>query len=93
MITLRGKGLVAIAKDIAEGYVTVNPIFLKPLDAETLKALYQQIMRVQIEARGEKFPFGQVLAIRSRNIKLQRLHSALIILKNFAKERGIKDIV
>ena len=92
MTTLRGKSLVAISKDIADGYVTVNPIFLKPLDAETLKELYHQITKLQAEIRGEKFPFKDIEAIRYRNIRLQRLHSALMIIKNFARERGMKQL-
>jgi hypothetical protein len=92
METLRGKSLAAVAKDIAEGYVAVNPLFLKPLDPETLKNLYHQVMKVQTEIRGEKFPFGDILAIRSRNIRLQRLHNALVVIKNFAKEKGMKGL-
>ena len=87
MTTIRGKSLKAIAYDIAEGYVVVNPLFLKPLDAESLKGLYNEIMKSQIEIRGEKFPLGDNKAIRWRNTRLQRLNSALMILKNFARER------
>jgi hypothetical protein len=87
--TIRGKSLKAIAFDIAEGYIAVNPIFLKPLDPESLKGIYQEIMRAQIEIRGEKFPQGDIKAIRWRNTRLQRLNSALMILKNFARERKI----
>ncbi|GAB4543935.1 MAG: hypothetical protein Fur0020_13420 [Thermodesulfovibrionia bacterium] len=90
MATLRGKSLLAISRDIADGYITINPLFLKPLDRETLEELSKQIVRLQIEIRGEKFPYGDVYAIRQRNIRLQRLHSALIIIKNFAKERGMR---
>jgi len=89
MTTLRGKSLVAVARDIADGYITVNPLFLKPLDIEALKELYQQVMKVQMEIRGEKFPYGDVSAIRSRNLRLQRLHNALIVIKNFAQEKGL----
>ena len=39
MPTIRGKSLKAIAYDIAEGYVVVNPLFLKSLDKETLQGL------------------------------------------------------
>ncbi len=92
MITFRGKGLVAVTKDIADGYVTVNPIFLKPLDAEALEALYKQVLKHQGVVRADKFPHGDVRGIRDRNIKLQKLHSALIIIKNFAKERGMKHL-
>lgn len=92
MTTLRGKSLIAISRDIADGYVTVNPIFLKPLDAETLKGLYQQITKLQTEIRGEKFPSKDIEAIRYRNLRLQRLHNSLMIIKNFARERGMKQL-
>jgi hypothetical protein len=87
--TIRGKSLKAIAFDIAEGYVVVNPLFLKPLDQESLTGLYHEIMKVQIEIRGDKFPHGDTQAIRWRNTRLQRLNSASMILKNFARERRI----
>jgi hypothetical protein len=86
---IRGKSIKSVAYDIAEGYVIVNPIFLKPLDAEALKALYQEVVKVQSEIRGEKFPYSDVQAIRMRNMRLQRLHSAAMIIKNFARERRI----
>jgi hypothetical protein len=87
--TIRGKSLRAIAYDIAEGYVVVNPLFLKPLEQESLKGLYHEIVKAQVEIRGEKFPQGDTRAIRWRNTKLQRLNSASMILKNFARERRI----
>lgn len=89
MPTIRGKSLKATAFDIAEGYIVVNPLFLKSIENESLKGLYQEIMKAQIEIRGEKFPHGDTQAIRFRNIRLQRLNSSLTILKNFARERRI----
>jgi hypothetical protein len=89
MPTVRGKSLKATAFDIAEGYIVVNPIFLKSLENESLKGLYHEIARAQIEIRGDKFPHGDTQAIRFRNTRLQRLNSALMILKNFARERKI----
>lgn len=92
MSNFRGKSLKAIAQDISEGYVTVNPLFLKPLDNDNLKKLYQEIMKAQAEIRAEKFPYNDVQAIRWRNMRLQRLHSALMILKNFARDRRLQII-
>lgn len=89
MPTIRGKSLKAITYDIAEGYVVVNPIFLKPLDDDSLKGLYHELVRTQTEIRGEKFPHGDSPAIRWRNTRLQRLYSASMIIKNFARERRI----
>jgi hypothetical protein len=89
MPTIRGKSLRATAFDIAEGYVIVNPLFLKSIEGESLKGLYQEIAKAQLEIRGRKFPHGETQAIRFRNTRLQRLNSALMILKNFARERKI----
>jgi hypothetical protein len=87
--SIRGKSLKAVAYDIADGYTTVNPLFLKPLDTESLTGIYHEIMKTLIMIRGEKFPSSDAQAIRLRNVRLQRLHSALMIIKNFARERRI----
>ncbi len=89
MANIRGKSLKIIAQDISDGYVVVNPLFLKPFDPENLKELYQLIVKTQAEVRGEKFPFGDVQAIRWRNMKLQRLHTAAMIIKTFARDKRI----
>jgi hypothetical protein len=89
MPSIRGKSLKAIAYDIAEGYVIVNPLFLKSLENELLKGLHKEISMAQIVIRTEKFPTGDVQAIRWRNTRLQRLNAALMILRNFARERRI----
>ena len=89
MPNVRGKSLKAIARDISEGYVTVNPIFLKPFDPETLKGLHHEVMKTQTEIRAEKFPFNDVEEIRWRNLRLQRLHSASMVIRNFARERKL----
>ena len=87
--SIRGKSLKAVTYDIADGYITVNPLFLKPLDTDSLTGLYHEIIQTQVLIRSEKFPTSDAVAIRSRNVRLQRLHSALMIIKNFARERRI----
>ncbi len=86
---IRGKSVRSIVWDISEGYVTVNPLFLKPLDSDVIKQLYKEIQRAQNEIRGEKFPYNDIQAIRQRNMKLQRLNSALMIIRNYLKQRRI----
>ncbi|MBI5049528.1 MAG: hypothetical protein HZC11_01290 [Nitrospirae bacterium] len=92
MISIKGKSLLAFANDIADGYATVNALVLKPLDAESLKGLYHQIIKLQNQIRGEKFHFNEIDVIRTRNLRLQRLHSAVFVIRNFARERGIKQL-
>ena len=92
MPNVRGKSLKIIAQDVSEGYTTVNPIFLKPFDAETIKELYQMLMKTQAEIRGDKFPYSDVQAIRWRNLRLQRLHVATVIVKAYARDKRIQII-
>jgi hypothetical protein len=77
----------AIVSDISEGFIAVNHIYLKPFDENALKFLYKAIERKQIEIRSEPFPYDDICLIRKRNIRLQRLYSALIVIKNFAREK------
>lgn len=84
---MKGRNLKMIAGDVAEGYLTVNPIFLRPFDGNSLKELYQEVMKKQAEVRAEKFPYSDIQAIRIRNMRLQRLHQAAFIIRNFARER------
>ncbi|MBF0506076.1 MAG: hypothetical protein HQL09_04505 [Nitrospirae bacterium] len=90
MIVEGKKNLKAIASDIAEGYITVNPLFLKHFNEESLKALYSSVMRAQTGIRIEPFPYHEVALIRKRNLKLQRLYGALIVIKNVARDRRYK---
>ena len=89
MPNVRGKSLKALTLDVADGYITVNPIFLKLFEPEQLKEIFREIAKAQNDIRGEKFPTNDLFAIRTRNLKLQRLHAASMIIRNFAKERRI----
>lgn len=89
MGNVRGKSTKALTVDVAEGYVAVNPLFLKSFDADSLKDFYQQIDKTQKDLRAERFPTNDVQAIRMRNLKLQRLYSAQMIIRNFARDRRV----
>lgn len=84
---LKGKNVEAVGIDIAEGYVFVNPIFLKKFDQTTLKKLLAGINKAQILIRNERFPTGDIDAIKRRNMRLSRLNNASTVIKHFAKER------
>lgn len=86
---IQGKSIAAIAKDIAEGFALLNPLFLKRFEQETYKILYHQLKKVQTATRSESFPTHDTLGIRKRNTRLQRLHTALMILEHAAKEKRI----
>lgn len=88
-MAIRSKNFKALANDITEGYITINPIFLKPFEKDDIKALCKAIERKQVEIRAEPFPYNDTNLIRKRNLKLQRLYNALMIINNYAREKNI----
>lgn len=85
----KGKSLKAVTNDVAEGLISINPLFLKKFDKDLLKDLYESISKTMTLVRNEKVAFNDTVALRMRNLKLQRLHNALIIIKNTAREKRI----
>jgi hypothetical protein len=85
----RGKSMKAVAADVAEGYVSVNPLFLKKFDKDMLKELFENLNKALTATRNEKFDITDPVSVRTRNMKLQRLHNAMIILRNIAREKRI----
>jgi len=85
----RGKSMKSVAFDVAEGYIAVNPLFLKRFDKDMIKDLYENLNKAMISTRNDKIDLTNFDMVRTRNMKLQRLHSALIILRNTAREKRI----
>jgi hypothetical protein len=85
----KGKSMKAVAVDVAEGYISVNPLFLKKFDKDMIKDLYENLNKTMTGTRNEKVAWSDQTALRTRNMKLQRLHNAMIILRNVAREKRI----
>jgi hypothetical protein len=85
----KGKSMKAVAFDVAEGLITVNPLFLKKFDNEMVKSLNEHLSKTMTTVRNEQVPANDPPSMRSRSLKLQRLNNALIILKNIAREKRI----
>jgi hypothetical protein len=86
---IRGKSMQAVSKDVANGFFTVNPLTVKKFTAEMIKAFHQQLQKVQREVRNERFDSHDIIAIRNRNMRLQRLHQAVTVLEHTARERRV----
>lgn len=85
-----GRSFKMIANDVSGGFITINPIFLKPFNDSGIKNLFKAIEQKQIGVRIEPFPHNDVAKIRDRNMRLQRLHVSIMIIKNYARERKIQ---
>ena len=83
----KGRSMKAVATDVAEGYVIVNPLFLKKFDKDMIKNLFENLNKVMTSTRNEKVSYSAHDVLRTRNMKLQRLHNAIIVLRNIARER------
>ena len=85
----RGKSMKAVAVDVAEGYISVNPLLIKKFDKDMVKDLFDNLNKALTATRNEKIVLTDQAAIRVRNMKLQRLHNAMIVLRNIAREKSI----
>jgi hypothetical protein len=85
----RGRSLAVMAKDIVEGYVSLNPLVLKKFDAATFKELHQHLRKLQTVIRSAGVDLTNQEATRTRNQKLQRMHQAMAVLENQAKIQKI----
>ena len=54
-----------------------------------IKDLYENLNRALTATRIGKIELSDQVALRTRNMKLQRLHNAMIILRNIAREKRI----
>jgi hypothetical protein len=85
----KGRSMKSVASDVAEGYVTVNPLFVKRFDKDMIKNLFEHLNKAMTNTRNEKVSLSDLPVLRTRNMKLQRLHNAIIILRNIAREKRI----
>jgi hypothetical protein len=85
----RGKSMKVVAVDVAEGYISVNPLLLKKFDKDMVKELFEHLNKALTGTRNEKIDLTDHSALRMRNMKLQRLHNAMIVLRNIAREKRI----
>lgn len=83
----RGKSMRVVAVDVAEGFISVNPLFLKKFDKDMVKELYDHLNKALTGTRNDKIDLTDQVALRTRNMKLQRLHNAMIIIRNVAREK------
>ena len=79
----------AVANDVAEGYMSINPLVLKKFDKDMIKDLFEHLNKAMGAARNLAIPLTDQIALRNKNMKLQRLHNAIIILRNTAREKRI----
>ena len=89
MAGVGGKSMKQVATDVIEGFSTVNPLFLKKFDKDQVKDLYEHLNKAMTGVRNLPVTFHDQVSMRNKNMKLQRLHNAIIIVRNHAREKRI----
>ncbi|MCX8070162.1 MAG: hypothetical protein N2738_06635 [Thermodesulfovibrionales bacterium] len=83
------RNIKGVVSDIADGYISVNPLFLKTFKTEELKGLNEFLEKRLREVRTEQIVDNDLTQIRKKNMRLQRLNLAITVLKNYIKEKRI----
>ena len=77
-----GGSAYAMARDVSEGYVLLNATLLKRMTSDELRQLRFEIERLLSWHRSEQPPADEMLALQTRNRKITRLNSAVMMINN-----------
>jgi len=78
-----------LAEDVANGFTMFSPPGLRQYNAADLKTLLANLAMVARELRGQQIPTDEVLALKSRNMKLSRINQAEMVIRAHCKKQRI----
>jgi len=81
-----GGSAYAMARDVAGGFTTVSERTLRTMTRPDLDQLGFEIDRHLRELRGEAPPIDDIPGIQQRNRSIQRLNSALVVLRGYRQK-------
>ena len=79
-----------VAADIAEGYVMLNPPFLKKYERHEVDTLLKEIEKLSRDLRGLVVSADDAEGNQAKNRKLLRLSQANVVLQNWRVRMGIR---
>lgn len=86
MANFLGGSAFAMARDIGEGYQTVTERTFKSYTRSDLDQLAFEIEKALREIRGDNSAVAELAEVQTRNRKIQRLNTALMVLRT-ARQR------
>jgi hypothetical protein len=78
-----------LAQDIADGYFMLAPPGLRQYTAADLKTILAHLALVARELRQQQIPLEDSMALKSRNMKLSRLHQSEVVIRAYCKKLRI----
>ncbi|MFW6387193.1 MAG: hypothetical protein ACOC0G_00795 [Thermodesulfobacteriota bacterium] len=79
-----------MARDIAEGFVTLSPPMLRHYNQNDMRVILNHLEMEIRTLRQEKIPLEDVMAIKARNHKISRVNQTMVMLRGYCKRRGIR---
>ncbi len=79
----------SLATDIADGFTTLTPVTLKRFTAADIKIIHSNLILVLREVRGEVVPPEDQAGIKKKNLRVQRINQALLMLSNYCRQQKI----
>lgn len=76
-----------MVRDIAEGYFLVTERTFGRFDRGDLEQIRFEIDRHMREVRGDQPPIDDLPAVQKRNRRIQRLNTALMVLRAYQQRR------
>jgi len=89
MTNFPGGSAFAMARDIAEGYFTVTERSFQRMDRGDLDRITFEMDRILRDVRSQQPDLEDIPAIKERNRKIQRINSALMILRAYRLKRKL----
>jgi hypothetical protein len=83
MSAFLGGSAFAMARGIAEGFHLVTERSFKTMSPPDMNLLTQEMDNHLREVRGEQPAIDDLPAVKDRNRKIQRLNTAMMILRNY----------
>ena len=77
-----GGSAYAMARDVGEGYILLNANLLRRMSGEELRQLRFEVERLLTGIRGGQLSLEDTLAIQTKNRKISRLNSAVMMINN-----------
>ena len=78
-----------LAQDIAEGFVSLSPVTLKPYTPADMKIVMAHLAQVQREIRQLQVSQEDVLLIKAKNMRLSRIRQAEVVVRSYCKKMRI----
>jgi len=78
-----------MAQDVAEGFLMFSPPMLRGYTPADIKIILANLALVTREARQEQIPLDNIMALKSRNMKLSRLNQAETVIRAYCQKKRI----